>query len=207
MALSQKKLTKAVKDAQKQAEAAVADMRSQSTTGSTDVTVDPTPFYAVVGAATSRSTRSGPPATSSRSLPSRPGPPTCARAPRRRRQELQKDLQKRIKELQNGPRSSEDRHDVRGPVPHGGPGAPAQVLNQGLVIASNAKDQYDAAAARGEKVVADLRATGGARPRSSSPSARRPSSPAARTSPRRPAPRARRSPRPSPTSSPTTPRP
>ena len=34
------------------------------------------------------------------------------------------------------------------------------MLNQGLVIAANAKDQFDAAAARGEKVVTDLRAQG-----------------------------------------------
>ena len=52
MALNQKKISKAVKDAQKQAEAAVADMRSQFDDRLPDLTVDPTPFFAVVGAAT-----------------------------------------------------------------------------------------------------------------------------------------------------------
>ena len=53
MALSDK-ITKAVKDAQKQAETTAADMRGQldEIEGRLpDVTVDPTPFYAVVGAA------------------------------------------------------------------------------------------------------------------------------------------------------------
>ena len=53
MALSHK-ITKAVKDAQKQAEAAAADVRGQldQLEGKLpEVSVDPTPFYAVVGAA------------------------------------------------------------------------------------------------------------------------------------------------------------
>ena len=55
MALNQKKISKAVKDAQKQAEAAVADMRSQFDDRLPDLTVDPTPFFAVARRIASRS--------------------------------------------------------------------------------------------------------------------------------------------------------
>ncbi|NUS40624.1 MAG: hypothetical protein HOP97_03240, partial [Terrabacter sp.] len=163
MALSNK-ITKAVKDAQKQAEAAVADVRGQL--GQIDgklpeVTVDPTPFYAVVGAANiaidtvrSASEQLDAARKQAKRVDLRKGAQKEA-------DQLQKDLQKRIADLQS--RTAElqklatkyaDRFVTQAQD------LPARVLNEGLVIASNAKDQYDAAAARGEKVVTDLRAQG-----------------------------------------------
>ncbi|GAB3871807.1 hypothetical protein [Terrabacter terrigena] len=163
MALSQK-ITKAVKDAQKQAEAAVADVRGQL--GHLDgklpeVSVDPTPFYAVVGAAdiaidTVRSASEQLEAArkQAKGVDLREGAMKEA-------DQLQKELQKRIVDLQG--RTVElqklatryaDRFVAQAQD------LPARVLNESLVIASNAKDQYDAAAARGEKLVTDLRAQG-----------------------------------------------
>jgi hypothetical protein len=161
MALSDK-ITKAVKDAQKQAEAAAVDVRGQldEIEGRLpEVSVDPTPFYAVVGAAnialdTVRAagvqldlTRK-----QAKGLDLRKGA-------KKEAAELQKDLEKRIVDLQKSTAALQkiattyaDKFVAQAQD------LPAQVLNQGLVIASNAKDQYDAAAARGEKVVTDLRA-------------------------------------------------
>ena len=114
MALNQKKISKAVKDAQKQAEAAVADMRSQIDDRLPDLNVDPTPFFAVVGAATIavdtvRHARDElqVAAKEARTADVRKGAKKEAK-------QLQKDLQKRLDELQA----------VRGPLHQGGPGAP-----------------------------------------------------------------------------------
>ena len=163
MALS-KKITQAVKDAQKQAEAAVADVRGQLVQVEgrmPDVQVDPTPFYAVVGAAniaidTVRT------AGEQLEVARRQAKGVDLRkGAKKEANQLQKDLQKRIVDLQN--RTAElqklattyaERFVTQAQD------LPARVLNEGLVIASNAKDQYDAAAARGEKVVTDLRAQG-----------------------------------------------
>jgi hypothetical protein len=163
MALT-KKITQAVKDAQKQAEAAVADVRGQLVQVEgrmPDVQVDPTPFYAVVGAAniaidTVRT------AGEQLEVARRQAKGVDLRkGAKKEANQLQKDLQKRIVDLQNrtadlqklattyAERFVTQAQDL-----------PARVLNEGLVIASNAKDQYDAAAARGEKVVTDLRAQG-----------------------------------------------
>ena len=163
MALS-KKISKAVKDAQTQAEAAVADVRGQL--GQIDgklpeVAVDPTPFYAVVGAANiaidtvrSASEQLDAARKQAKAVDLRKGA-------KKEADQLQKELQKRIVDLQG--RTIElqklatkyaDRFVTQAQD------LPARVLNEGLVIASNAKDQYDAAAARGEKVVTDLRAQG-----------------------------------------------
>jgi hypothetical protein len=163
MALS-KKITKAVKDAQKQAEAAVADVRGQLVQVEgrmPEVQVDPTPFYAVVGAANiaidtvrTAGEQLEIARKQARSVDLRKGA-------KKEADQMQKDLQKRIVDLQG--RTTElqklattyaERFVTRAQD------LPARVLNEGLVIASNAKDQYDAAAARGEKVVTDLRAQG-----------------------------------------------
>ena len=163
MALS-KKITKAVKDAQKQAEAAVADVRGQLVQVEgrmPDVQVDATPFYAVVGAANiaidtvrTAGEQLEVARKQAKGLDLRKGA-------KKEADQMQKDLQKRIVDLQG--RTTElqklattyaERFVTRAQD------LPARVLNEGLVIASNAKDQYDAAAARGEKVVTDLRAHG-----------------------------------------------
>jgi hypothetical protein len=163
MALN-KKITQAVKDAQKQAEAVVADVRDQL--GHLDgklpeVTVDPTPFYAVVGAAniaidTVRAAGEQLEAArrQAKGVDVRGGA-------KKEADQLQKELQKRIVDLQGRTLELQklattyaDRFVTQAQD------LPARVLNEGLVIASNAKDQYDAAAARGEKVVTDLRAQG-----------------------------------------------
>jgi hypothetical protein len=163
MALN-KKITQAVKDAQKQAEAVVADVRDQL--GHLDgklpeVTVDPTPFYAVVGAAniaidTVRAAGEQLEAArrQAKGVDVRGGA-------KKEADQLQKELQKRIVDLQGRTLELQklatkyaDRFVTQAQD------LPALVLNEGLVIASNAKDQYDAAAARGEKVVTDLRAQG-----------------------------------------------
>jgi len=163
MALN-KKITQAVKDAQKQAEAVVADVRDQL--GHLDgklpeVTVDPTPFYAVVGAAniaidTVRAAGEQLEAArrQAKGVDVRGGA-------KKEADQLQKELQKRIVDLQGRTLELQklatkyaDRFVTQAQD------LPARVLNEGLVIASNTKDQYDAAAARGEKVVTDLRAQG-----------------------------------------------
>src|SRR5829696_7871653 len=163
MALSTK-ITQAVKVAQKQAEAAVADVRGQLVQVEDripEVQVDPTPFYAVVGAAniaidTVRT--AGEQLEVARQQAKGADLRTSAK---KEADQLQKDLQKRIADLQG--RTAElqklaatyaERFVTRAQD------LPARVLNEGLVIASNAKDQYDAAAARGEKVVTDLRSQG-----------------------------------------------
>jgi hypothetical protein len=160
MALT-KKLTKAVKDAQKQAETTVAEVRDTLDKRIVDAPVDPTPFYAIVGAA---DIAMGTVRTASEQLEASRAQARkvdLRKGAKKEAQELQKDLQKRITELQNRTAdlqklaaSYADRFVAQAQE------LPAQVLNQGLVLASNAKDQYDAAAARGEKVVTDLRATG-----------------------------------------------
>ena len=163
MALS-KKITKAVKDAQKQAEAAVADVRGQlgQIDGKLpDVAVDPTPFYAVVGAANIALDTVLAAGEQLEAARKQAKAVDLRKGAKKEADHLQKDLQKRIVDLQGrtfelqklattyAERFVTQAQDL-----------PARVLNEGLVIASNAKDQYDAAAARGEKVVTDLRAQG-----------------------------------------------
>jgi hypothetical protein len=163
MALNDK-ITKAAKDAQKQAEAAAADVRGQLDEIEhrlPEVTVDPTPFYAVVGAANialdtvkNAGEQLDLARKQARSIDLRKGA-------KKEANQLQKDLQKRLDELQKSTAQLQkiattyaDKFVAQAQD------LPAQVLNQGLTIASNAKDQDDAAAARGEKVVTDLRAQG-----------------------------------------------
>ena len=164
MALS-KKITEAVKDAQKQAEATVADVRAQfdrQFDGKLpEVHVDPTPFYAVVGAAEvalDTVKTAGEQLEAARKQAQ--GIDLRAGA-KKEADVLQKDLMKRIADLQG--RTAElqklaAKYAER--IFAEAQELPAHVLNQGLVMASNAKDQYDAAAARGEKAVTDLRAQG-----------------------------------------------
>jgi hypothetical protein len=163
MALT-KKITKAVKDAQKQAEAAVADVRGQLVQVEDrmpEVQVDPTPFYAVVGAANIAIDTVRTAGEQLEVARRQAKGADLRKGAKKEANLLQKDLQKRIAELQD--RTAElqklattyaERFVTRAQD------LPARVLNEGLVIASNAKDQYDAAAARGEKVVTDLRAQG-----------------------------------------------
>ena len=163
MALT-KKITQAVKDAQKQAEAAVADVRGQLVQVEgrmPDVQVDPTPFYAVVGAANIAIDTVRTAGEQLEVARRQAKGADLRKGAKKEANQLQKDLQKRIADLQNrttdlqklattyAERFVTQAQDL-----------PARVLNEGLVIASNAKDQYDAAAARGEKVVTDLRAQG-----------------------------------------------
>ncbi len=162
MALS-KKITEAVKDAQKQAEATVADVRAQfdrQFDGKLpEVHVDPTPFYAVVGAAeVALDTVKAAGEQLEAARKQAQGLDLRAGA-KKETDVLQKDLMQRIADLQG--RTAElqklaakyaERFFAEAQE------LPAHVLNQGLVLASNAKDQYDAAAVRGEKVVTDLRA-------------------------------------------------
>ena len=163
MALS-KKITKAVKDAQKQAEAAVADVRGQLVQVEgrmPEVQVDPTPFYAVVGAANiaidtvrTAGEQLEVARKQAKSVDLRKGAEKEA-------DQMQKDLQKRIIDLQGRTTALQKLATTYAErFVTGAQDLPARVLNEGLVIASNAKDQYDAAAARGEKVVTDLRAQG-----------------------------------------------
>ena len=163
MALS-KKITKAVKDAQKQAEAAVADVRGQLVQVEgrmPEVQVDPTPFYAVVGAANIAIDTVRTAGEQLEVARKQAKGVDLRKGAKKEADQMQKDLQKRIIDLQG--RTTElqklattyaERFVTRAQD------LPARVLNEGLVIASNAKDQYDAAAARGEKVVTDLRAQG-----------------------------------------------
>ena len=141
MALS-KKITKAVKDAQKQAEAAVADVRGQLVQVEDrmpDVQVDPTPFYAVVGAANiaidtvrTAGEQLEVARTQAKGVDLRKGAQKEA-------DQLQKDLQKRIKELQKGTALLQSLATTYAEkFVTQGKDLPAQVLNQGLVIASNA---------------------------------------------------------------------
>jgi hypothetical protein len=162
MALS-KKLVKAVKEAQKQAEATAAEIRGalDGTLPDLNVNVDPTPFYAVVGAAnmaveTIRNAGEQLDAARRQTKGA-----DLRKGARKEAAELQKDLQKRVADLQT--RTTElqhlatqfaDRFIARAQD------LPAHALNQGFVLASNAKDQYDAAAVRGAKVVGDLRSQG-----------------------------------------------
>ncbi len=159
MALT-KKITKAVKDAQKQAEAAVADVRGQLVQVEgrmPDVQVDPTPFYAVVGAANIAIDTVRTAGEQLEVARRQAKGADLRKGAKKEANQLQKDLQKRIAELQD--RTTElqklattyaERFVTRAQD------LPARVLNEGLVIASNAKDQYDAAAARGEKVAKTL---------------------------------------------------
>jgi hypothetical protein len=160
MALS-KKLVKAVKDAQKQVEATVAEVRGAVDGKLPDLNVDPTPFYAVVGAAdlavdTIRNAGEQLEAARKQTKSA-----DLRKGARKEAAQLQKDLQKRVTVLQK--RTTElqqlatqlaDRFAAQAQD------LPAQVLNQSLQLAGNAKDQYDAAAVRGAKVVGDLRSHG-----------------------------------------------
>jgi Mg-chelatase subunit ChlI len=162
MALS-KKLVKAVKEAQKQAEATVAEVREaiDGTLPDLNVNVDPTPFYAVVGAANIAVDTIRNAAEQLEAARKQTKTADLRKGARKEAAELQKDLQKRVTDLQK--RTTElqqlatqfaDRFVAQAQD------LPAHVLNQGLVLASNAKDQYDAAAVRGARVVGDLRSHG-----------------------------------------------
>ncbi|MEO5744095.1 MAG: hypothetical protein ABIQ53_05825, partial [Terracoccus sp.] len=156
MALNQK-ISQAIKDAQKQAEATVADVRDQLDGKLPEVNVDPTPFYAIVGAANIAVDTLRHAGEQLEAARSQARSTDLRKGAKKEADDLQKDLRKRLAEVQAkstelqklaakyADRFVEQAQEV-----------PAQVLNQGLVAAANAKDQYDAAAARGEKVVTDL---------------------------------------------------
>jgi len=163
MALS-KKITKAVKDAQKQAEAAVADVRGQLVQVEgrmPEVQVDPTPFYAVVGAANIAIDTVRTAGEQLEVARKQAKSVDLRKGAKKEADQMQKDLQKRIIDLQGRTTALQKLATTYAErFVTGAQDLPARVLNEGLVIASNAKDQYDAAAARGEKVVTDLRAQG-----------------------------------------------
>lgn len=160
MALS-KKIAKAVKDTQKQAEATAADVREAFDARIADLNVDPTPLYAIVGAAdlaldTVR--HAGDQIDASRREVSTSG---LRKGTKKEAAQLQKELKKRIAELQD--RTAELQQLAAKFADNFVATAqdlPALVLNQGLVMAGNAREQYDAAAVRGEQVIADLRHQG-----------------------------------------------
>lgn len=157
MALS-KKLVKAVKDAQKQAEATVAEVRAALDARMNDVKLDLTPFYAVVGAADLTVDTIKHAAEQLEAARTQAGVADLREGAKKEAAELQQDLQKRIADLQA--RTTEMQKlaaELAEKVLTQAQDLPARVMNQGLVLASNAKDQYDAAAERGEHVVADLR--------------------------------------------------
>lgn len=157
MALT-KKITKAVQDAQKQATEAVADMREQLDVALPEMHVDLTPFYAVVGAASMAVDTVTAAGEQLEVAAKQASTKDLGKEVRKGAKKEVADLQKRITELQKrtvelqelatkfADRFVQQAQDI-----------PARVLNEGLVMASNAKDRYDAAAARGEKVVTDLR--------------------------------------------------
>lgn len=157
MALS-KKLVKAVKQAQKQAEATVVEVREALDARLSDVNVDPTPFYAVIGAA-NRAVDTIKHAGEQLEVAAKQASTADLRkGAKKEAAELQKELQKRIADLQT--RTTEMQKlagQLAEKVLARAQDLPAQVMNQGLVLASNAKDQYDAAAGRGERVVSDMR--------------------------------------------------
>jgi hypothetical protein len=158
MALTNK-ITKAIQDAQKQATEAAADMREQLDMALPEMHVDLTPFYAVVGAASlavDTVTHAGEQLeVAARQASSTGLRKEVRKGAKKEMADLQKrvaDLQERTAELQRLAAKFADRFVAQAQD------IPAQVINQGLVLASNAKDRYDAAAARGEKVMIDLRA-------------------------------------------------
>jgi hypothetical protein len=153
MALS-KKLVKAVKDAQKQVEATVAEVRGAVDGRLPDLNVDPTPFYAVVGAANIAVDTIRNAGEQLEAARKQTKSADLRKGARKEAAELQKDLQKRTTELQQLATQLADRFAAQAQD------LPAQVLNQSLQLAGNAKDQYDAAAVRGAKVVGDLRSHG-----------------------------------------------
>jgi hypothetical protein len=160
MALS-KKLVKAVKDAQKQVEATVAEVRGAVDGRLTDLNVDPTPFYAVVGAANIAVDTIRNAGEQLEAARKQTKAADLRKGARKEAAELQKDLQKRVADLQK--RTTELQHlatQLADRFAAQAQDLPAQVLNQGLHLAGNAKDQYDAAAVRGAKVVGDLRSHG-----------------------------------------------
>ena len=153
MALS-KKISKAVKDAQRQANTAVADVRDTLDRRLPEVEIDPTPFYAVVGAAnmavdTVRA--AGEQLDAARRQAAHLELRKGAKKEAKDLQKLVGDLQHKTAELQRLAGKYAERLLTQAQE------LPVALLNQSLLVASNAKDQYDAAAARGEKVVTDLR--------------------------------------------------
>ena len=160
MALS-KKLIKAVKQAQKQAEATVAEVRGALDARLSDVTVDPTPFYAVVGAADRAVDTIRHAGEQLEAARKQTNSADLREGARKEAVELQAELQKRITDLQT--RTTEMQKlaaQLAEKILTRAQDLPVQVMNQGLVLASNAKDQYDAAADRGERVVSELRTHG-----------------------------------------------
>lgn len=160
MALS-KKLVKAVKKAQKQAEATMAEVREAIDARLPEVNVDPTPFYAVVGAADRVVDTIKHAAEQLEATRQQAKVADLREGAKKEAADLQKELQERILDLQN--RTAELQRlaaQLADKVLTRAQDLPAQVMNQGLVLASNAKDQFDAAADRGERVVSEIRAHG-----------------------------------------------
>jgi hypothetical protein len=157
MALT-KKITKAVQDAQKQATDAVADMREQLDVALPEVHVDLTPFYAVVGAASMAVDTVTAAGEQLEEAAKQATSKDLRKEVRKGAKKEMADLQKRITELQQRTAELQDlATKFADRFVQQAQDIPARVLNEGLVMASNAKDRYDAAAARGEKVVTDLR--------------------------------------------------
>jgi hypothetical protein len=153
-----KKLVKAVKQAQKQAEATVAEVRGVLDSRLSDVNVDPAPFYAVIGAANRAVDTIKHAGEQLEAARKQANSADLRDGARKEAADLQKELQKRIADLQV--RAAEMQKlagQLAEKVLARAQDIPAQVMNQGLVIASNAKDQYDAAADRGERVVSEMR--------------------------------------------------
>lgn len=153
-----KKLVKAVKQAQKHAEATVAEVKGVLDSRLSDVNVDPVPFYAVIGAANRAVDTIKHAGEQLEAARKQANSADLREGARKEAAELQKELQKRIADLQV--RAAEMQKlaaELAEKVLARAQDLPAQVMNQGLVIASNAKDQYDAAADRGERVVSEMR--------------------------------------------------
>jgi hypothetical protein len=153
-----KKLVSVVKQAQKQAEATVAEVRGVLDARLSDAGVDPVPFYAVIGAANRAVDTIKHAGEQLEAVRKQASAADLREGARNEAAELQRDLQKRIADLQI--RATEVQKlagQLAEKVLARAQDLPAQVMNQGLVIASNAKDQYDAAADRGERVVSEMR--------------------------------------------------
>lgn len=165
MALS-KKLSKAVKDAQAQAEAAVADVRGQldkriPEVNLPEVKLDPTPFYAVVGAANiavdtvkAAGEQLDAAREAAKGVDLRKGAKKEAKNVRKDLEKRLADLQTRTADLQALAQKYAESFVASAQE------LPNRVVSEGLALAGQARDQYDAAAVRGEQVVKGLRAQG-----------------------------------------------
>ncbi|MGN6753014.1 MAG: hypothetical protein ACTHJJ_10735 [Intrasporangium sp.] len=153
-----KKLVSAVKQAQKQAEATVAEVRGVLDARLSDANVDPVPFYAVIGAANRAVDTIKHAGEQLEAVRKQANAADLREGARNEAAELQRELQKRIADLQiRAAEMQKIAGQLAEKVLARAQDLPAQVMNQGLVLASNAKDQYDAAADRGERVVSEMR--------------------------------------------------